>query len=185
MDRHYFWAVKVPDETKQHVKAKLNTVISHFPFKRWVHEQDYHITLAFLGSANKKQLELCTKLIEENISEHSGFKLNIIGLNIFGPPKNPRVFWAAIQTEDRLNKLQQMVYTQCTKAEFVLEKRSYHPHLTLARQWVGSAPFNQTSLESHNPFAEAITFLADEVVLYSVNKDARPKYEAVSTLILK
>ena len=82
-------------------------------------------------------------------------------------------------------QLQQKVHEQCLEAKFLLDKRKYHPHLTLARKWTGQEPFQKNSLALHNPFLEPISFQAEEVVLYTVNKDARPKYEPVTTFKLK
>jgi len=184
MSSHYFWAVKIPDQVKKEMDKRINAVKAHFPFQRWVHEQDYHITLAFLGAASQTQLQTCSKTIESAISGMKSFKLDIVGLDIFGQSSSPRVFWAAVAFEDQLMELQQLVYDECVKADFELEKRKYHPHITLARKWVGQEPFLKDKLAIYNPFMEPIMFQAEQIVLYTVNKDSRPKYEPITTLHL-
>ena len=53
---HYFWAVMLPDEVKHIIHHRLEKDKGLFQFKRWVHELDYHITLAFLGYAEPQKL---------------------------------------------------------------------------------------------------------------------------------
>lgn len=185
MNSHYFWAVKVPNEVKQELVVKLNQVKSHFPFQRWVHPEDYHITLEFLGFAKQEQLHACSEGIEAAIGDMNSFRLHIKGLDIFGQASMPRVFWAAVQYEEKLMQLQQKVHDECTKAKLELDQRKYHPHLTLARKWVGKEPLIKDKLSIYNPFIEPISFQAEQVVLYTVNKDATPKYEPVTTITLK
>lgn len=181
---HYFWAVKVPDVTKQGIQDKVTTVKEPFPFKRWVHMQDYHITLAFLGSASQQQLQGCIPSVEDAIKNEKAFSLEIQGINIFGNEKMPRIFWAAVNAEQKLYQLQKLVYDKCIEAGFILEERPYHPHLTLARNWMGSQPFSSELLENYNPFTETLTFPVKQVVLYKTNLDQTPKYEPIVTISL-
>ena len=46
---HYFWAISLSDDVKETVYGKFEKLNESFPYKRWVHEFDYHITLTFLG----------------------------------------------------------------------------------------------------------------------------------------
>ena len=60
---HYFWAVKLPDAIKQTIHDELNNVQPIFQFQRWVHRDDYHITLAFLGAADSQRLQTAINLV--------------------------------------------------------------------------------------------------------------------------
>lgn len=61
--------------------------------------------------------------------------IEIGGLNIFGSPKSPRIFWAQVNEVEPLFHLQEIVHKMCLAAGFTLETRPYHPHITLARKW--------------------------------------------------
>ncbi|WP_338472037.1 RNA 2',3'-cyclic phosphodiesterase [Niallia sp. XMNu-256] len=181
---HYFWAVGLPLEIKQSISEAFNDLKSLFPFKRWVHKEDYHITLAFLGSAETSKRNATIDRIQESLETVNSFPLQIQGIDIFGNKKSPRVFWAAVNQEDRLHGLQQNVYQQCLQAGFKLETRSYHPHITLARNWIGP-DFSHELLQKYNPFRDqSLSFIVKEVVLYQTHLEKTPKYEPIATFSL-
>jgi 2'-5' RNA ligase len=181
---HYFWAVRLPNHIKQLMHAQLAKVQKNFSFKRWVHAEDYHITLAFLGGVEKQKLDLIVELVGRSIQEVTAFPLHIQGLNVFGNKKAPRIFWTSVKQEKQLNSLQSFVFKSCLEAGFSLETRPFTPHITLARNWNGP-DFEPEWLEQYNPFNSAdFSFMADEVVLYKTNLEKTPKYEAVATIPL-
>ena len=183
-ESHYFWAVRMPDSVKQTIHHELLQIKPIFPFKRWVDLHDFHITLAFLGSVKPQQLSSIINLVGDAIKEQKTFMLNIIGLGVFGA-KSPRVFWGAVNEVNELFQLQEIVHKTCLKADFSLDSRPYHPHITLARKWAGSEAFNMENLDTHNPFREKVlTFQVSEVVLYKSNIENTPKYEPVKVISL-
>lgn len=180
---HYFYALKLPHEVKLQLEKICNQL--QFPFDRWVHQEDYHITLAFLGYANKEQLHASLHFVREMLVESHSFPLTIDHLGVFGKKDSPRIFWAGTEPEERLSKLRKLVYDACHKAEFQLETRPFHPHITLARKWTGDIPFSDSILTQKNPFVQdTINFQANEVVLYKTNLVKVPKYEVVESFRL-
>ena len=184
-ESHYFWAVRVPDDVKHTIHDELIQKKPIFQFKRWVDLQDYHITLAFLGSVNPQQLQSVIQLVGDAIKKQKTFQLEIEGLNVFGSQKSPRIFWAAVNEVDELFRLQEIVHKTCLAAGFMLETRPYHPHITLARKWGIDEDFKMDDLVTHNPFAEKVLpFQVSEVVLYKSNLENTPKYEAIAAFSL-
>lgn len=180
---HYFYALKLPHEVKHQLEKICNQL--QFPFERWVHQEDYHITLAFLGYAKKEQLQASNKFVREILSETNSFPLTIDHLGAFGKKGSPRIFWAGTKLESQLSKLRELVYKACQQAEFQLETRPFHPHITLARKWTGDIPFSDNILSQNNPFVEnTINFQVNEVVLYMTNLEKVPKYEVVESFRL-
>ncbi|MFS0613933.1 RNA 2',3'-cyclic phosphodiesterase [Lederbergia ruris] len=177
MAEHYFFALALPDLIKEELAVLSKNLQNTFPFKKWVHPADYHITLAFLGAAEKGKLESAIENIERNLFEFKAFHLEITHLDTFGQ----RIFWAGLSESNALVGLQKMVHTSCQNAGFSLEERPFHPHITLARKWTGEQGLKKEQLISYYP---SLSFLADEVVLYQTHPDKTPKYEKVKTFSL-
>ena len=121
---HYFWAVRLPNPVKQKIHEELAMVKTVFQFKNWVHQEDYHITLAFLGAVDEQQRQSVITLVGDAIKNTKSFPLEIYGVNVFGNQKSPRVFWGAVNVEKQLVQLQEIVHKKCLEAGFTLESRA-------------------------------------------------------------
>lgn len=182
---HFFYAVKIPSDTKNLIHTKLLPLGKEFPFQKWVHPEDYHITLAFLGNAETGMLEKSVQLISEALKKERAFPLNIEGLDTFGRKESPRIFWLRLVEQTCLYEVRKKVFHACELAGFSLEKRPFHPHITVARKWKGDSPLVHESLQQENPFTcEAVSFVANEIVLYQTHLEREPKYEVVQSFKL-
>ncbi|MEK4386283.1 RNA 2',3'-cyclic phosphodiesterase [Solibacillus sp. FSL W7-1464] len=182
---HYFWAVRIPDGVKQTIYEELTRIKPIFQFKRWVDLNDYHITLAFLGAVNPKQLSSVIEAVGEAIKNQKACMLDIEGLGVFGAQKSPRIFWGAVSETDALNEIQEIVHQTCLAEGFKLETRPYHPHITLARKWGANEDFKAENLVRQNPFKEKVlSFEVNEIVLYKSNVENTPKYEPIASIHL-
>ncbi|RDU36157.1 RNA 2',3'-cyclic phosphodiesterase [Neobacillus piezotolerans] len=178
---HYFFAAKIPTETKVAMEDRMKELREQFPFRRWVHYEDLHITLAFLGAAPEGKVEKASSLVGETLANSKSFPLTITGLGVFGQKDSPRVFWASLSKSEKLGELRNRVFAACKEAGFQLETRPFAPHVTLARNWEGEAPFNPGKL-AEQPLD--LDFLLDEVVLYRTNMEKTPKYESIQSFSL-
>ena len=182
---HFFFAISLPEEAKREVKKICSFVQQEFPFRRWVHYEDYHITLAFLGAASNDKLEEAKRIVKERLNGQKAFSLHINQLGVFGKEDTPRIFWADTAKEERLMMIRDIVFSACLQAGFELETRPFKPHITLARNWAGINPFQSSQLKNNNPFQNAhLSFQANEVVLYQTHLDQTPKYEKVASFPL-
>lgn len=182
---HFFFALRLPLEAKEALKDLSDHVKKEFPFSRWVHGQDYHITLAFLGFADNIQLKRAQDLIHQQTIDCESFPLKIDHLGVFGRKDSPRIFWAGVQTEERLHIVRKQVFLACEQVGFQLETRPFHPHITLARKWPIDTPFSITKFEVGKMLNKPLSFIGSEIVLYQTHLDKTPKYEAIATFPLK
>lgn len=178
-DTHYFLAIPLPEEIRTFIIRKRDEWKEGgvIPFKSWVHPEDYHITLAFLGHAAPKQLEGIKKNMPEIIHRHQNFSLRLTFPGVFGRSDSPRIFWYGLDREERLNSLQKDVFEECVKLGFQLDSRPYSPHITLARRWSGSGAFQKEKLTSQEEAPPAFT--VSRAVLYQTHLDRSPKYETI------
>lgn len=178
---HYFYALELPGEVKEILKGKIHSMQEKMSFKNWVHPQDLHITLAFLGNAPEAKIKAANEQIMAAINKTTIFKLEINQLGIFGRKDSPRIFWAGLEKATELNEVRNAVFSACAASGFTLETRPFSPHITIARKWIGEEAFQADSLEAVNPFKkEKITFQAERVVLYKTNLGKSPKYEPIT-----
>lgn len=179
---HYFIAIGLPEDVRHKVETERNKLKQAFPFKKWVHPQDYHITLAFLGAATEEQRSELTAILNEDTYDIDSFTLNINKLGVFGSQDSPRIFWLGVEENSTLHRLRENVYEKCKKAGFTLETRPFHPHITLARKWAGSEKFSHDMLMSKFTLAEANpSFQVEQFSLFQTHLNKEPKYEAIYT----
>ncbi len=175
---HYFFAAKIPNETKLLLKRHTDKLKETLPFKRWVHHMDLHITLAFLGNAPSEKLSIAADNVHKALQELKGFQLKINGLGTFGKIESPRIFWVDTKDSVELKEVRKKVFTACLEAGFQLETRPFKPHITLARKWTGDENFQTKFLNAWNELqSEPLEFTVNEVVLYQTHLDKTPKYE--------
>ncbi len=183
---HYFFAVKLPKEVKIYLNKWVQMNEIEYPFARWVHPEDYHITLAFLGFADTEMLNHAIEQVKETLTHANAFNLTLNEFGTFGPEKFPRIFWADVNGSDDLKSLQKKVFNLCEQIGFKLDKKPFKPHITLARKWKADEPFNRDKLSQlHSKGGLDFTFTVNEVVLYETHLDKTPKYREYEIFPLK
>lgn len=178
---HYFLALALPGHIKELLANWRKELDGKLPFKTWVHPEDYHITLAFLGNASFREVADVKKVISKLVEKHHTFQLQINGVGTFGQKSSPRIFWAGVNDSDSLHNLQSDVFHVCTEIGFSLDKRPFHPHITMARKWTGEELFPSEKLdEIVHPIEELCQFTAEHVVLYQTHLNRSPKYQPLA-----
>ncbi|UAL46586.1 RNA 2',3'-cyclic phosphodiesterase [Sutcliffiella horikoshii] len=172
---HYFVAVPLPQPLKEAFHLYKKELKSHFPFTRWVHPEDLHITLAFLGDLEEGQKDKLTTLLKETVTNHQRFSLTLSDLGTFGNPQSPRIFWYGIEKSTELNLLRKSVYDACEMVGLQLDTRPFHPHITVARKWKGPGSIDHNLLPVHSSQKE--TFEVNDIILYETHLNRLPKYE--------
>ncbi|RFU68722.1 RNA 2',3'-cyclic phosphodiesterase [Peribacillus saganii] len=180
---HFFFAATLPPEAREYIHNLKEEVEDRFLFKRWVHPQDYHITLAFLGNAPEPMREQAVSFVNEALRDQKSFPLRLAQLGTFGKKEDPRIFWCGLEQNPELAAIQKQVYHSCIQAGFTLEKRPFKPHITMARKYAGSQPFESDKLEQIS--IDGTEYTIDTVTLYQTHSNSTPKYKAVHTIILQ
>jgi RNA 2',3'-cyclic 3'-phosphodiesterase len=184
MERHLFIALQLQAEVKSKLDQMCQEIKKDHSFKTWVHPEDYHITLAFLGKASLNQLRNLSPLLQAIVEKHEPFSLNINHFGFFGSKETPRIFWAGVEEQVQLYNLQTQVAYACGKAEFTLEKRSYSPHITLARKYFSETRMPVDTEKWWGDYGRAVPSHAENVVLYETHFEKQPKYQIVQSFSL-
>ena len=175
---HYFFAIELPEEIKRSLSNWVTKLKHTYTYKSWVHPSDYHLTLAFLGSASQSMLDDAVNELKSIISQHMSFPLAITGLGTFGLESSPRILWADVSKQAQLFDIQRDVWKACTKIGFKLDTKPFTPHITLARRCLElmDAGSLQQVVEKLPPIDE---FNIQSLVLYRTNLNTIPKYESI------
>ncbi|MFY4774531.1 RNA 2',3'-cyclic phosphodiesterase [Metabacillus sp. RGM 3146] len=183
---HYFLAIRLPEEIYKKVSFLLESFQHSLSFKKWVHPADYHITLAFLGHPpGERHLEELDKRIGTVILKHEIFDLNADHIGIFGNQSFPRIFWLGLKDSLPLQKLQEQVFEACILSGFELDKKTFRPHITVARKWNDEEEYKEITELSADIKKEALKFTVENVQLLKTSMKQTPKYETCAVYQLQ
>lgn len=177
--KRLFAAVPVPDSIRKTIAAKQQRWQTLAPFRKWTHPDDLHITLVFIGQTEPTQIPSLIHHIRLAASGQPPFTLSLHSIGSFGRPQKPSILWIGVEGDlDRLNRLQRELHNNISQLGFPLDQRPYSPHLTVARQYTGSAPFESTSLQ----LAQLDDELKSEQARLGGTSTNKPQSELVRTL---
>ena len=122
-----FVAVDLPEEQREH----LDDLCAELPEARWTPFDQLHLTLAFIGEVDgNKALDAGEALGDVVVPP---FELVLRGVGHFPPRGEPRIVWAGFAPSEPLAALQRGVVRTLKAAGCEIEKRKFHPHVTLGR----------------------------------------------------
>ncbi|MBX2848250.1 MAG: RNA 2',3'-cyclic phosphodiesterase [Acidiferrobacterales bacterium] len=140
---------------------------------RWVDQENYHITLAFLGEQHQQDLETLAEHLDQTILQ-TEFTCSIERISPF-PETKPKLMAALLERNEDLLAVQRQVVSAVNVCGMRMDKRKFIPHVTLARY-----------RHSRNEFAGVVPTQVDcsiymnEVILYeSVLTSSGAEYEPI------
>lgn len=145
-----FFALR-PDATERQKIAEWRER-SLPPFERPVSAANLHITLVYLGETADWQFEALLDQTSVYVPEPFTLRLNQVG---YWP--KPRVFWLGpTQTPDELGTLVSQTRQLAGSLRLQRDKRTYQPHLTLARKLAFPPPAPADSPDFELRFTEFV-----------------------------
>ena len=98
---------------------------------RWLMQDNYHLTLAFLGEQPLWQLESLMTELDFRFPRET-IPIEITELSTF-PPSRPKVFAAMAASTDRLMRGHNAVVAALRASHLDVTSRRFRPHITLGR----------------------------------------------------
>jgi 2'-5' RNA ligase len=114
------------------VLAELKSRLPHAPL-RWSPPRNIHLTIKFLGDVSTANLELLTKMLQNEVVRHPSFEISVGDLGSFPSMRRPRVVWVGVKAPSELLALQRGVEGEMARLGYAHEERPFSPHLTLGR----------------------------------------------------
>lgn len=124
---------------------------------RWVGEEQFHITLKFLGEITETEVATAAEAVGEAVAAtangdrdatgrrdstatpnaapgRGGIALSARGIGAFPNVQRARVLWAGLAGEvDELRRVQAEIEARLARRGFPRDRRGFRPHITLAR----------------------------------------------------
>jgi RNA 2',3'-cyclic 3'-phosphodiesterase len=129
-----FIALEMNEGIQRQLVEVIRQLALNLPSVRWVDPTGIHLTLAFLGELDDKQL-LDAIQASVSVAQHvQPFHYTLTRLSIFGPRHQPRVIWMGIEEATAaLSRLHHVLNQELTQRGFRIDNKPFSPHLTLAR----------------------------------------------------
>jgi RNA 2',3'-cyclic 3'-phosphodiesterase len=127
-----FTAIEIPAD----IKGRLQDLAAHLrPLAKlsWSPVENLHVTTKFIGEWPEDRLQVVKDTLAE-VAVPRGFEIAVQGLGWFPNARNPKVFWAGIESGPELAALAKATESALASIGVPVEDREYHPHLTLARR---------------------------------------------------
>ncbi|MEN9916218.1 MAG: hypothetical protein RLY40_150 [Pseudomonadota bacterium] len=162
-----FFAVELNSELRQAL-SQLIDELKQEPWGhrvRWVHPENLHVTLRFLGSTNPEKISKLAKHAHNAIKKIKPFSLQLHNIRFFPSPTAPRAIAADIIPPSELYELANALEEVASNLGFTPETKPYLPHLTLGRIIHHHAPNLREELNLNtNPM------IVKEIVLFNSKK---------------
>jgi 2'-5' RNA ligase len=176
-----FVAIKLPKEVKDEVARVQGTLKSLDLHAKWVEFENLHVTLKFLGDIRQEDLSRTQEIVGGISSFAKSFSLKLSQVGAFPDTRRPRVIWVGIKPQDNPITIIEYLEGGFVKMGLPPEKRSPHPHITIARI---KSPKNTQMLESRFSSLEVkeIGWEVEGISLFkSILKSQGPIYEEIFT----
>ena len=151
---------------------------------RMIDPEQMHLTLVFLGEIAEPAVPPVVAALSTSISRRP-FAVEFQGLGVFPPRGAPRVLWLGVEEgAQEIVEVQRDVADRVTRLGVALERRAFHPHLTLAR-WRASHLADRQHALGADPRTALARVTVDHVTLYlSRLSAAGPTYSALARVNL-
>jgi 2'-5' RNA ligase len=179
-----FVAIEPDEPVRRRAAAVARRLMPYSPQARWADDENFHLTLVFLGELSDRDLSSACAQVEWAARANEPFSIRLSGLGAFPDVATPRAVWIGVtEGSDELSRLQGDV------EEAVLDylprgpKPEFRPHLTLARlartAFAGAGQLAQV-LASMGDYDAGESWI-DSVTVYASELTRRgPEYTALA-----
>ena len=154
-----FTALELPER----IADELARVQGPLPGAHWIDQDDYHITLRFVGDVGYADANEVHSILEQ--TRRPALTVTLGDIGVFGDDR-PRAIVAMVKPTAALLELQGEQERLMRRIGLAPEKRKYAPHVTLARLR-GCSPATVAGFLGARGFLAARDFAVTEITLFS------------------
>ncbi|MBA3576545.1 MAG: RNA 2',3'-cyclic phosphodiesterase [Sphingomonas sp.] len=154
-----FVAIRPPGQ----IRDLLIDAMDEGPGLAWVGDDNLHLTLRFIGEVERPLANDIADALQ--LIRFPPFDLRISGVGRFDR-KNGGAIWAAAEPRKPVVELAAKVERSCASVGLEPERRTFHPHITLAR-WNRSSAEIAADFERRNSNLSSEPFAVNRFVLFA------------------
>ncbi|MCH9770394.1 MAG: RNA 2',3'-cyclic phosphodiesterase [Gammaproteobacteria bacterium] len=159
-----FYGLKIKTDIAGHLHKLAQKTYNKLPKQtHWTTEDNYHITVKFLGNVEQSDIEKINQSIEENIKGIKPFPIHITSITPF-PALHSKIIAACAELHTELDALYNAVDAAVADDGLDIETQCFSPHITLCRRYD----------HDHHILApiiiEDLTLTVDDLILYEVRQ---------------
>jgi 2'-5' RNA ligase len=129
-----FIAIEIPAIVRRAAAEAAAQLTQVAPGFRVPEEDNFHLTLAFLGDISDTKISPLTTALGRALYSWESFSMSLRGAGRFPPRGRPRVAWiGVVEGKDSCERLARDVGRACALAGVEVDEKPFHPHLTVGR----------------------------------------------------
>ena len=161
-----FLALEIPEDVKAKLALAREGIRDELPKARWTRPEGWHLTLKFLGEAERKVLADLSAELTPRIRGIGLVPVKLEKTGFFPSAERPRVAWVG-GTAEGAEKSVAAVETAAEISGFPRDRRPWSVHVTQARL---KAQWSKAAVDRFLDWGEGLdlsAFVCREVVLFS------------------
>jgi 2'-5' RNA ligase len=171
-----FVAAEVSEEAKRVVARAIEPLREAHPKARWVPEENWHVTLKFLGRTWPRLRGWVGEQVSAVAEASVPIQTGLTHLGAFSSSRRARVLWVGLEDPEGAFARLAGDLDRALAREFRAETRVFKPHLTVAR----SDPPLRLDPGSLDAALPVVRFVVNRMVLFRSHLGRpAPRYEAL------
>ena len=150
-----FIAVQLDNNTKSHLKSMIHSLEPNFIKARYTEPENYHITLQFIGDADKSTFNRTAAALKRASALNQSLTIFTEGTRSFRKGRK-HIIYCSTAESSKLKKLQVDVCNELKKSGVEFREGKFTPHITLAREAVLIDEFPELSFQKQKINISAI-----------------------------
>lgn len=162
-----FLALELSGQQKHSLHDLQGRLRSNLNGVRWVHPENMHLTIKYLGETNEDVLEDLKSGIKNVVNTIEPFTISYGKCGVFPSPQKARVIWVGLnEGHEETLKLHEKVESAVVSLGLPPEERAYSPHLTLGRVRYQLSPAAVEATLAENIYFKTGSAVTDGLYLF-------------------
>ena len=153
---------------------------------KWVHPDNMHLTLFFLGETEDSQIQSIGTGLREIAENSMQISLMLSGIGVFKNIRDPRVIWIGLKENQYLVDFHSRIQKFIGDQGFPKDDRPFRPHLTIGRpKRIHNRETLREIIEKNRDRTFQESIVEDIIFYQSIRKERGPEYRVIEKLGLR